>query len=236
MPMSWMKTRRRRGRKTRRSNYSSDSAITFIATVPANVMNRGSNSIGAMRKSDNDADRILTERDDTLRQRMVDLFQTKVKPQDIVTQLEDEGALRFDPSVTVQTKAGVVRRVVAVLLDPHKHKEIKNGRYAQHLQSVAGLAGAARDNRMKELDLHVWSPDEERFFKELIERTDMHRTLERLNHPKIAAAMYERFGDGYFTADTCRTHNIAIRNKAGQAERQRRRRRLRREQGMQSTS
>jgi len=143
-------------------------------------------------------------------------------PREIATLMGKQ--LHLNQEVSTQTQAGIVRRIVKTLVPDHVRIPIRNDNSATHLQSVSTLATSKRDEWMRTNGMHVWTPEENDYFQELIALPEMRRTAGRLNHDKISAAMQERFRDPCFTTENCRNHYLYIRHKETALARQQRKR------------
>ncbi len=173
------------------------------------------------------ANEILSAGSGRLRHRIVSLFVSqKLSPAAIVEKLN--GEIDWREGVSIFTKAGVIRRVIRELVDKTLRRKIQNERWGEQLMRIQDTAHKKRAEWMREHGMHVWTPEEQAHFNDLMQQQNMRwgSSGTRLKHAAIAEAMNERFSVTIFTPEICRRRYLYMRNGKAMMEKRKKRKML----------
>ncbi|GEM_PF-2111537 len=124
----------------------------------------------AMLSSNRDADNILHKPEFLeLRTDIIDLFVNgRMSSSEIANAVEE--SMQLKPNVSKQTAAGIVRRILKVLIDPELRSKIIGEQHSRSILKHRASVDSAREGWMEDKGYFVWSPEETEIFLRLIMR------------------------------------------------------------------
>jgi len=180
-------------------------------------------AIAARRARKKDVERIL---DDGALCTQLRMYFRRQKPYaDIVDTLGGPTALGVKESLSIAEIHRILGLVKHELVDVFTGDAHTRKAHAVTAKKCAETIGEGRREWMTEQGFFVWSPEQDAYFKQLVRSPSMRRpgTSRRLNHPKLAEALNERFGTDAFTPEITTRHAENTDRQVQAARRARRR-------------